>query len=570
VSTRSALRREWRQFRLLSRDSVRRLLDQAVMSRESDPVQFALWGAMLVVTPPLALGVRKLMQFTFLQAVTAANPMITGRILTAERLFFVLYGMLVAGLLAALTWEALYPDRTDQEIVGVLPVRPRTLAAARLGAAVAVGFMVAAAINIPAALLYSVGSMAYETGSLPRVAAAHVVATMSGCAFVFLALVALRGIVGICAGERVANRLAVFLQFVTIVLLLEVFLFLPYVVRRLVAALGAGGASALPPVWFTSLYIWLAEGSERFAPGAAVAGAATGAVIVVVAALSLVSAGWMGRRALHVRASARANPLMVAARALATLLTRDPSVRGMYLFGVASLVRNRRHLLVLARYLGMAIAAAVLGVLGPVARGTFVMSEPRPYLLAIPLVFVFFAIFGLRTAVAVPAEVEANWPFRMATPTIDHVLNATRLLIVSLGIMPIILAWLFVTAAIWPLDVVVRSAVLDLAAGLAVMEVALLGWSTIPLATPHEPAPETLKSRWMWYLLLLLVFAKGGAALQFEAVRSTTLTGGYVAAAAATIVAIRIWRRRWGTRRSPTFEAAPQQIESLNLSEALN
>jgi hypothetical protein len=568
VSTRSALQREWRQFRLLSRDSVRRLLDQAVMSRESDPMQFALWGAMLAVTPPLALGVRKLMQFAFLQAVTAVDATVTGRILDAERVFFVLYGMLAAGLLAALTWEALYPDRTDQEIVGVLPVRPRTLAAARLGAAVAVGFIVAAAINIPAALLYSVGSMAYETGSLPRVAAAHVVATMSGFAFVFLGLVALRGIVAMCAGERVASRLAVFLQFVTIVLLLEVFLFLPYIVLRLVGAMDAGGASALPPVWFTSLYIWIAEGSDRFAPGAAVAAAATGTVIVVVAVLSLVSAGWMGRRVLHVRASARANPLMVAARTLATALTRDPAVRSMYLFGVASLVRSRRHLLVLARYLGMAIAAAVLSVLGSVLRGTFLISEPRAQLLAIPLVFVFFAIFGLRSAVAIPAEVDANWPFRMTTPTIDRVLRATRLLIVSLGIMPIVLAWLFVTAAVWPLDVVLRSAALDLAAGLVVMEVALLGWSTIPLATPHEPAPETLKSRWMWYLLFLLVFAKGGASLQFEAVQSTPLTAGYVAAGAAIVVAIRIWRRRLGTRRSPTFEAAPQQIESLNLSEA--
>ena len=100
------------------------------------------------------------------------------------------------------------------------------------------------------------------------------------------------------------------------------------------------------------------------------------------------------------------------------------------------------------------------------------------------------------------------------------------------------------------------------------MEVALLGWSTIPLATPHEPAPETLKSRWMWYLLFLLVFAKGGASLQFEAVQSTPLTAGYVAAGAAIVVTIRIWRRRLGTRPSPTFEADPQQIESLNLSEA--
>jgi hypothetical protein len=125
------LRCEWRQFRLASRDSIRRLLDRVVVSQESDPVQFALWAAVLAVTPPLLVGVRKLTQYAFLEAVGAADPTLTARILTAERVFFVLYGMLASALLAALIWEAPYPDRADQEIVGVLPVRPRTLAAAR-------------------------------------------------------------------------------------------------------------------------------------------------------------------------------------------------------------------------------------------------------------------------------------------------------------------------------------------------------------------------------------------------------------------------------------------------------
>jgi len=86
-------------------------------------------------------------------------------------------------LLASMTWDALFPDRTDQEILGVLPVRPRTLAAARLRAAVTLGAIFAAAINLPTALLYSAVSAVHPLlGSFPRVLFAHVVSTTAACA----------------------------------------------------------------------------------------------------------------------------------------------------------------------------------------------------------------------------------------------------------------------------------------------------------------------------------------------------------------------------------------------------
>ena len=133
---RPELRHEWHQFRLLSRDSVRRLLDSVLVARDADPMLFALWFMALAMTPPLLVAAPKFVQYAFLKKAPAALVL---QIATAERAFFILYGMLATALLAALTWDALFPDRTDQEIVGALPVRPRTLAAARLAAALALG-----------------------------------------------------------------------------------------------------------------------------------------------------------------------------------------------------------------------------------------------------------------------------------------------------------------------------------------------------------------------------------------------------------------------------------------------
>jgi len=148
----SSLGRDTRQFRLLSNDAVRRLLNTALSSRDTDPVQFALWMVALVGTPPTFYAFNQTLAYASLRRAPAA---VVERVAMGDRLFFVIYAMLASALLAALTWEALFPDRTDQEIVGVLPVRPWTVAPARLGAAATMAIVYAIAINAPAALLFA-------------------------------------------------------------------------------------------------------------------------------------------------------------------------------------------------------------------------------------------------------------------------------------------------------------------------------------------------------------------------------------------------------------------------------
>jgi hypothetical protein len=70
--------------------------------------------------------------------------------------------------------------------------------------------------------------------------------------------------------------------------------------------------------------------------------------------------------------------------------------------------------------------------------------------------------------------------------------------------------------------------------------------------------------------LLLLISAKGGAALEFEAVQALRVTTVYVAAALGVLAGIRSWRKRQARRLAPTFETASSPIASLNLSEAVN
>jgi hypothetical protein len=569
---RPAVQHEWQQFRLLSRDSVRRLLDSILVSRDADPMLFALWFTALAMTPPMLVAVPKIIQYYFLQRAPAAMVL---QIATAERAFFVLYGMLATALLAALTWDALFPDRQDQEIVGALPVRPRTLASARLAAALTVGTAFAAAICLPAAFIYSAASSTHPLiGSFPRVLAAHITATMMACACTFLGLMSLRAVVVICAGERVADRLALVLQFVTIVMLVETFLFLPSVLPNIIKAMQQGQASYAwaPPVWFTALFLWMAEGSSVLGAHVAKALAATAIVTVLVVIVSLAPAAWLGRRVLEVRTLDRASGLATLARSMAVRFVRRPVVRSMFVFGVASLARSRRHTIQLATYLGMAIALAVLKLIPPLLklRGNLVLDEPRAYTLALPLVLIFFAVFGLRAAFQIPTELDANWVFRLAQPTVRDAVRASRWLILMLGVLPISIVWLLVTLTMWPVHMAIWATLFDLMIGMLLTELALSNWTKIPFASAHEPATETLKSKVAWYVTALLMYQFIVPEVQVRALQSWRTTLTQVATVAVLVVALRVWRSHTLRKRTPTFDVVTSETTTLNLSEALS
>jgi hypothetical protein len=531
-----------------------------------------LWFMALAMTPPLIVAAPKFVQYALLTKAPAALVL---QIATAERAFFILYGMLATALLAALTWDALFPDRTDQEIVGALPVRPRTLAAARLAAALGVGTAFAAAISLPAAFIYSAASATHPLiGAFPRVLAAHVTATMMACACTFLGLMSLRAIVVIIAGERVADRLALVLQFVTIVMLVETFLFLPSVLPNIIKAIlqDHGSYAWAPPVWFTALFLWIAEGNTVLGSHAFTAVSVTATVTMLVFIVSLLPAARMGRRVLEVRSRERATGLSTLARSTALLWVRGPVVRSLFMFGVSSLVRSRRHTIQLATYFGMAIAIGVLKLLPPLLslRGTLVIDAPRAYTISVPLVLVFFAVFGLRAAFTIPTELDANWVFRLVQPTVRESVRASRWLIVILGVAPISLVWLLFTLAMWPTQTALGASALVLMTGLLLTELALSNWTKMPFASAHEPATETLKSRAAWYTTALLMYQFILSELQFRALHSWTTTMTHLVVGATLVIAVRAWRTHSLRSRTPTFDVITSETTTLNLSEALS
>lgn len=563
--------REWQQFRLLSRDAVKQLIDTALLSRDADPMEYALWMSALVATPSAFFAARQMLTYSALESAPTAVVQSTA---LAHWLFFIVYGMLAAAFLAAMTWDAVFPDGRDQEVIGVLPVKPYVFAAARLAAAVKVAVMFTGLVNLPAAALYSVFAMGHPlfAWNLPGLFLGHALATMLGSLLVFLVLVACRGVTAVVFGAGAGKWLAAALQLVTVVLMFETLFFLPGILNTLVNRTTQGDATTmlLPPVWFASLQAWFAGFAT--AEGAA---AMRGLLVftlaaVVVVPIYLLPARWLGRRALEQRSRERAAATTFLVHAIAAITRARPAVRGVFLFGVASLVRSRRHHLVLATYLGMAVAVCIISIFIIDDRGSIKLDRPASWLLTLPMLFLFFGIQGLRSTFRIPTEVEANWPFRIAQPSLSTCINATLLVIFTLVILPVGLSTALLIGPRWPVADTLMVLALQMLAGLMLAELLLFRWRKVPFACAHAPSPDVLKAWWPLWAFAMYFYAFGLADWQFAAVQSPRALAWYVLTCLGVIALVRLLRHRELRRQRLEFDLVPQGTERLNLSEALN
>jgi len=568
--TAPAVLQEWRQFRILARDSVRKLLNSSMLARDADPMQFALWATTLVATPPALYAFGQLFKYSTLRS---APAQVIEQVITADRMFFVVYSLIAAALLASMTWDALYPDRDEQELIGALPVRPRTATAARLCAAVGVATGFALAINFPSALVFALVSVSHPVaGVLPVVLVAHLVATTTGCVTAFAVLLAVRGVVALVFGSAVTDRFATVLQLVTIVAVVEVFFYLPSILPRLVqlTMTGEGVALWLPSTWFGALYSGLAGPRHAVYLGEAVLGVIVLAgTLIALVPLYLLPSRLMARRALESQpGGGRRVWYTTVVRPTLSLMSGTAPGLSVAMFALTSLVRSRRHMLVVVSYVGIGVAFALVQVIAAGLRGGLQLETPGRALLAAPLAMMFFTVIGLRAAFRIPREIEANWPFRLYSPGVIEAASGTHAALCVAGIAPILALVLIGTqAAGWSVVATAEVTVFNLLAGLFLLECGLYGWSLIPFACVRPEGHEAMQTRWLAASGPCIFFVFGGASLQLAGLRSARFAAALCVAVLALTVVVRSARRARARREAIPFEPAGR-LELLNLSEA--
>jgi len=183
-------------------------------------------------------------------------------------------------------------------------------------------------------------------------------------------------------------------------------------------------------------------------------------------------------------------------------------------------------------------------------------------------VLVFFLVFGLKAAMAIPTDVDANWPFRLAQPTARQAAATARRLLLTLAIVPVVIGWTGVAMTLWGVSTALLNGLFVLVSGLALVEFAVGASTKVPFASTHEPAASTMKSKWFFYVFFLHVFGFILAVGQLTGLSSPPVAVRYVTFFIAATIIMRLKHERDLRRRQVALDAEEDGTVVLNLSEA--
>jgi hypothetical protein len=572
VTATAAARRRGRLFVRLLHLSRGRLMDAALGSREIAAEHFVIWGGALLATPTLLYTVRTTSAYPFLRWRSLESLQMVA---LGDRLFFIVWAMLVAMLLVSLLWEGLYPDRTDQQLLGVLPVSARMVAAARVATALGAALVLLTAIVVPTAVFYAATSGVHPVlGARLGVMVGQIVGGVGGGLLVFTTLMTVRGLLVYVLGAGAAARAAVALQVMTVLLLVETFLFLPGILPGVLRPLmtpGAAEVTWMAPAWFLGLSVWVA-GPHRNLLGvmAGDAVAAVLAVVVLAVVVYVAPAPAIARRALETRITSLPRGVGPRLTALASRLVFRRSSRALLVFTLRSFARSPRHQIAIASWLGLALGVGGVRLMAAQVRGRpLALDVPADYLVALPLVLTFFLIGGLRAAFALPTDVQANWTFRLtASHAPASCIGAVRAALWLLAVMPVSALVALAGGWLWGWGPALAVAAMHAVSGVALCEAAVLDCESIPFTRQRGLSTGSLKIGAPLGLVALILYAFTLDDLQLLALRAADGVWWYTGIGLLITGGIGVFGQRRARPPIPCFDAPTEEMTALSLSGA--
>jgi hypothetical protein len=486
---------------------------------------------------------------------------------------FVTYSMVTIGVIAAFAWDSLGFSRLDAMVLGPLPLRGRTVIAAKLAAMALFLLAAAAAINVMTAVPFAMIASGHKAAvGAGRHLVAHMAATMCAATFVFCALVTLRALFGLLSRGRAA--IASLVQFALVSALLCFIVFVPTALQVVPAARAGRRVveftvreQALPawsPTnWFLGLYeVLRGSGHGQFDQAAAHALSFTLAAVAAAILTTFVGYRRQLQLALTPAASTGTRPAASIQRAIARLVTgHDLMARAISNFILATIVRNRAQQAPIAINAAIGLALVVAG-LSRGAADIASLMRPRTAVLWIPLLLGYWMTIGLRAAFFVPAELPASWAFLSNAPTHARAYwSAVRASMIAFIVPPV----LFIDLLLAPMlgwRVAIPYAFVTGAVVILLAEVTALTIDFIPFTRAYRPGHARLKTRWPLYLFGLYVFAFWPARLQLWMSGAPAASLQMAAALGAIAAAVDFAGRRRAARWSLECEEEPEDVFS--------
>jgi hypothetical protein len=493
-----------------------------------------------------------------------------GRAAWPDKTFYLGLGMVVTGLLVSVVWNALLLDRRDASILGVLPLRARTILEAKLTALATYVVLVLVGMHLGASLAF--GAILGNHGSLVYVLrniAAHLTASTLASLFVFVVACAAQSVCLIALGPRLFGRFSPLLQTLLVAVVLMSLLTLPTVVSSLTPTLEQAGVAPVadarltsssgvtarvdlatrvkpwivktPVVWFLGLYESMLGTADPVlaALGKTALAATAGATVLLLVVYPLAY-----RRLLAETVAGSVNVSRVARMSalVSRVIGRRPQTRAAGQFLVATAGRVERHRFTIALACGAAAAFALpLFIRTPNDLAALTTSAGIEWL-SFPLSTMLFLAVGLRIVASLPSELQATWLVASIEPDPRRGRSGVFRLIVGLCVVPMAMAGAALGGWVEGPDLALAHGLLCLAAGLVLTEALLYQFGGMPCSRPWSPENASVRKFWPLYLLVFAVFTRGIPFLSAEVAGRP----GEIAVTLVLAGAAALWLRRAG------------------------
>jgi hypothetical protein len=447
-----------------------------------------------------------------------------------DKCFFLSYAAAVMGFVTVFQWDTLFLGRRDWVVLASLPLRARMILGAKVISLILFLSMFMVDINIVNMIIFPVAAVRIHDQLDYAVwfYITHAASLLGVSAFVFFFLTGLQGLLMNVLPPRAFRRISPYAQFTIMIALLCMLLVFPKISSTLrpLESNHPLFVYLFPPMWFVGFsQAAIGRPEPLFRELSAIALPALLSVVAFAAAMYLLSYYRHVKRSLESAVeevtSRRSKLGEWISAILDRTMFRHPLERAVFHFIVKTAFRSRRHWLILAAYAGVGISLVVNALLILLNRSGYDgLSRPGPALLSLPLVLTFFLLAGMRMIFTIPAELRANWVFRI-TESSEYLRYhiGVRKAMLLLAIIPVLLPTLPLSGVLWDWGTALHHFLYCLALAVLLGEFLLLRFEKIPFTCSYVPGKANLPFYGVGYILAFVIYAYTMSSLEYNLLR---------------------------------------------------